>query len=148
MKLILFTLLLLLVLFLGCKEVLEDILLPDYRIKNCYWEDNVDQDHDGYSRSRSLVVEYDYGSEKVESANIIVYCQGMTSPVASEYLSSWEVDGKESVKISGLNFNQYSFEVRLNISIKDDPFGKTDSWDSSEDKDLKDQKFETDAQDQ
>jgi len=148
MKLVLFMSLVLLVLFLGCKEVLEEILLPDYRITNCYWEDDVDQDHDGYSRSRSLVVEYDYGSEEIESGNIIVYCKGRTSPVASEYLSSWEVDGKESIKISELSHSQYSCEVHLSISIKDDPSGKSDSWDSSDDQQLKDQKFETDAQDQ
>jgi hypothetical protein len=147
MKLLFYSFMAFLILFLGC-DVVEDMLLPDWSIKECSWKDIVDQDHDSFSRSRTLVVEYKYNSNEAESAYLTVYYKGKTSPIINKYLTSWEVDGKEDIKISGLNHDQYDFEVHLSINLKGEALGKNCTRTYSDDQDLKAQNFENDVQDQ
>jgi hypothetical protein len=135
-------------LFLGCDDIVEDILLPDERIKDCYWTNKVDQDNDGYTRSRYLVLDYKVGSDEIEYVLIAVHYSGSILPIATKRLSPWEVGDKENIKISGLDHNQYNFNVGVTISKKGDKSSVNLVRNSSDDKDLKDQKFETDNQDQ
>ncbi|MDI6804920.1 MAG: hypothetical protein QME58_13960 [Bacteroidota bacterium] len=148
MKLLIYSSLIFLMLFLGCDDIVEDILLPDDRIKDCYWTNKIDQDNDGYTRSKYLVLEYKVGSDEIESVLIAVHYTGNILPVATKRLSTWQVGSKENIKISGLAHNQYDFSVGVIITKKGDKSCVNLVRNSSDDEDLKAQKFETDAQDQ
>lgn len=130
--------------FTGCEEII-DALIPDCSITECYWKNNIDNDKDGYVRTKELIVEYNYPSEDLQSGMITVYCKGRTSPVAQKQLISNLIDGTESIPISGLAHNQYNFDVHLDISQTGSSSNATKDY--SEDQDLKEQNFETDAED-